>query len=588
MSAEIKKLPVNRGEKFFSSISRSVRTLRSEYDMAIESWISVQEQLQDTETNLQRSDNALLEEKESVGELSDQLHSAVVANDKAKVEYAKAVKAYRSKKQEAEQLTSDLERLSAEQQELSSRYDLVCAAISPEVNQSERYTQFKTVLNESLLPFINRINVVSNEAQQVTKIRAVDDELRLADSLSDFSNRTVVAVAGGFSSGKSSLITSLFANDDVSLPIGIEPVTAIPTYVFHADSIKIRGYPQGGGVFDVSQQIYSRLSHKFVEEFGFNLRDLLPFMSLEVPMTSLRHIAFIDLPGYNPGDRGGSTSGDMVASDEYVTQGQALIWVIGLDANGTVPRDDLEQLWSLADLGMPLYVVLNKADLRPLQTLEEVLEQVSEDLQINGIPYDGICAYSSVAGGELAGHGKGLLEFLTEWDQPRDALKQVADKLFSVIDDYEEALEGDIAQRKTKASLIKALELNLLEAGAFEVKEDQTFDLNKYMKAPLKSKEDKGTDSEESRVTFAAWMGSKHLFGLKATSEEEVDVIEEADPVQDVLPEIESEKLYTKDELINTIRDQLQELRQDFTVKQGEVDLAELRAIRNKLEVMFA
>jgi hypothetical protein len=108
------------------------------------------------------------------------------------------------------------------------------------------------------------------------------------------------------------------------------------------------------------------------------------------------------------------------------------------------------------------------------------------------------------------------------------------------------------------------------------------------MKASLQSKEDKDTDSEESRVTFAAWMGSKHQFGLKATSEEEVDVIEEADPVQDVQPEIESEKLNTKDELINTIRDQLQELRQDFTVKQGEVDLAELRAIRNKLEVMFA
>lgn len=588
MSAEISRLPIKRGEKFFSFVSSSVRALRAEYDRAVESWASVHEQLKDTESNLQKSASALLAEKQNVKTLNANLDSSRAATYKVKAEYAKAVQAYRNKKQEADQLTSDIKRLSEEKQEINSRYELVCSAISPEINQSERYTKFKTVLNESLLPFINRVNVVANEAQQVTKIRAVEDELRLTDSLSEFSSRTVVAVAGGFSSGKSSLITSLFANDDVSLPIGIEPVTAIPTYVFHADAISIRGYPQGGGIFDVSQHMYSRLSHKFVEEFGFNLRDLLPFMSLEVPMSSLRNIAFIDLPGYNPGDRGGATSGDMVASDEYVTQGQALIWVIGMDANGTIPRDDLEQLWSLADLDMPLYVVLNKADLRPQDTLEEVLEHVSEDLQINGIPFEGICAYSSAAGGELIKQGKGLLEFLTEWDEPRDALKQVADKLFGVIDDYEEALETDIASKKTKASLIKALELNLLEVGAFEVKEGEDFDVDKYMKAPRKSKK-KGAKEAWEGVSAAPISSYMRIFMQgQNIDNEDADVIEETERGEEITPEAETDQANAKDRLINTIRDQLQELRQDFSGKQSEADLAELRAIRKELELMFA
>jgi archaellum component FlaC len=588
VSAEISRLPIKRGEKFFSYVSSSVRALRAEYDRAVESWASVQDQLKNTESNLQESASALLEEKQNVKTLNANLHSSRATTDKVKAEYTKAVQAYRNKKQEADQLTSDIERLSEEKQEINSRYELVCSAISPEINQSERYTQFKTLLNESLLPFINRVNVVANEAHQVTKIRAVEDELRLTDSLSEFSSRTVVAVAGGFSSGKSSLITSLFANDDVSLPIGIEPVTAIPTYVFHADKISIRGYPQGGGIFDVSQHMYSRLSHKFVEEFGFNLRDLLPFMSLEVPMSSLRNIAFIDLPGYNPGDRGGATSGDMVASDEYVTQGQALIWVIGMDANGTIPRDDLEQLWSLANLDMPLYVVLNKADLRPMDTLEEVLEQVSEDLQINGIPFEGICAYSSAAGGELIRQGKGLLEFLTEWDEPRDALKQVADKLFGVIDDYEEALETDIASKKTKASLIKALELNLLEAGAFEVKEGGDFDVDKYMKAPRKSKK-KGPKQAKEEVSAASLSFHMRMLMLgQHVDNEDADIIEETEVAEEITPGAETDQVNASDQLINTIRDQLQELRQDFSGKQSETDLAELRAIREELEQLFA
>ncbi|WP_197468454.1 dynamin family protein, partial [Alcanivorax sp. HI0083] len=175
---------------------------------------------------------------------------------------------------------------------------------------SDRYLEFRRLVDHQLLPLINRVAVVTNEAEQMMRIRSADDEFRLSESLSSFSERTVVAVAGGFSSGKSSFITSLFLSDDVSLPIGIEPVTAIPTYVFHADKPVVSGYPSGGGCFEIPQHIYSRLSHKFVEEFGFNLRDLLPFISLEVPMESCRNLAFIDLPGYNPGERGGSTGGD--------------------------------------------------------------------------------------------------------------------------------------------------------------------------------------------------------------------------------------------------------------------------------------
>ena len=433
-----------------------------------------------------------------------------------------------------EELNLKLSRLSERITEVESRYSLVCSAITPNKIISERYYRFNELVREDLLPLINRIDVLPNDAEQVMKIRAVDDELRLIESLKAFSERTIVAVAGGFSSGKSSFISSLFSNKDVCLPVGIEPVTAIPTYVFHADDLSINGYPADGGYFAIPQDMYSKLSHRFVEDFGFNLRDLLPFISIEVPMNSYKNLAFIDLPGYNPGARDGATSGDRSTSEEYITQAQALIWMIGLDSHGTVPRDDLDHLWELAESEIPIYIVLNKADLRPLTTLDEVLDQVADELMMAGISYAGICAYSSESGGELSYRGRSLLSVLEEWDQPRHAMDFIIAKIEEVISTYEEALSNDIEEKKKKSNLIKALELDLLELGAFEVIGSTGFNFEKYM-----SDESGGVEEDRSSDTRSG--------------------------------------------LVNSVREQIQSLRDDYRTKESERDLIYFRMIRKKL-----
>lgn len=511
-------LPVTSAEKFFSALSSSIKKLRAEYEVT------------------------------------------VANNQQTHIELNKV----------SDALSNKIEELL----ELKSRYDLICSAISPIKNESEYYKSIKLLIDGSLLPLINRVNVLANEAEQVTEIRAVDDELRLVDSLSTFAERTIIAVAGGFSSGKSSLISSFFADETVKLPIGIEPVTAIPTYVGHADNTAIRGYSHEGGYFDVSKQIYTCLSHQFVEEFGFNFRDLVPFMSLEVPFKLLRHIAFIDLPGYNPGQRGGTTMGDQAVSDEFITQGQALIWVIGLDSNGTIPRDDLDKLSSLNELDMPLYVILNKADLRPQGSLDEILDQVTEELMMSGIPYEGVSAYSSATGTELAFRERSLLEVLAEWDQPRDAIQMVAQKLEHVIAAYEHAIKVDIESRKKKASLVKALELNLLEIGVFD-KElfSSEFDVEAYM----------GEEPQESTPIsrpLSSWL-ARRLWGGEVydtdTTKEKSTKAATAEKKQAPLQVSQ----------LDSIRDQLESLRDDYSTKKSEEDMKELQRIRCELQSLL-
>ena len=478
----------------------------------------------------------------------------------------------RDSSEKIEELKLQIFQLSERIREVESRYSLVCAAITPNKIISERYCRFNELVREELLPFINRVNVLPNEAEQVMKIRAVDDELRLIESLKAFSERTIVAVAGGFSSGKSSFISSLFVNEDVCLPIGIEPVTAIPTYVFHADDLSINGYPVDGGCFEIPQEVYAKLSHRFVEDFGFNLRDLLPFISLEVPMSSYKNLAFIDLPGYNPGDRDGATSGDRSASEEYITQAQALIWMIGLDSNGTIPRDDLDHLWELAESETPLYIVLNKADLRPLTTLDEVIDQVADELMMAGIPYAGLCAYSSENGGELSYRDRSLWSVLEEWDQPRHAMNFIIDKIEEVISAYEEALSNDIATRKIKFNLVKALELNLLELGAFEATNSTEFDFEKYM----------NNGSEEE---------------VKKSSESILDLLNKRAGIsynQNSRVRNSSANAKKKDDsdarsgLVNAVREQIQSLRDDYHTEKLEKDLNDLLLIRQKFVKIMA
>ncbi|WP_197468839.1 hypothetical protein, partial [Alcanivorax sp. HI0083] len=76
------------------------------------------------------------------------------------------------------------------------------------------------------------------------------------------------------------------------------------------------------------------------------------------------------------------------------------------------------------------------------------------------------------------------------------------DKIEAVLSSYEQALKEDIDNRKKKRALVKALELNLLELGAFEEDDIVDFNINKYMD------ENNGgsRDSDFRETPVSGWM----------------------------------------------------------------------------------
>ena len=66
---------------------------------------------------------------------------------------------------------------------------------------------------------------------------------------------------------------------------------------------------------------------------------------------------------------------------ESAQNAEAILWLIGLDSNGTIPQSDLGFLErAISSQNKPLYIVLNKADRRTSDDWKDVLNEAREIL----------------------------------------------------------------------------------------------------------------------------------------------------------------------------------------------------------------
>lgn len=343
------------------------------------------------------------------------------------------------------------------------KFDLIVSALSASVIEHPSLIEFRRMFNEDFMRFANSESAMDREAEATMRLQGVIDQLELLTTFSLFRDKSIIAVAGGFSSGKSSFITSFFTNPKLTLPVGIEPMTAIPTYVVSGESEEIRGYSHKGGVFDVDADTYSQISHEFIKTLGFSLKDILPFFAIETPLRELKETCFIDLPGYDAAKGDGYTEEDRSVTLEFLDQASAVIWLVAVDSNGTMPQSDIEFLHSLPFEGRPLYIVANKADVRPVSDVQEILDAFQEILEAEGILFEGISAYSAGERKEYDSRGTSLRDFLTSVDKPSSSKERLALEVDKVFHLYAEALEKAINDAKKASADLNSVKLDLSE-----------------------------------------------------------------------------------------------------------------------------
>ena len=146
---------------------------------------------------------------------------------------------------------------------------------------NEAFGKFVSLVENDYAAFANSVSL-KEEVEAYTKLLALQKELARLLSLKAIANKSTIAVGGGFSAGKSQFVSSFFGDNTIALPIGVTPVTAIASYIVHGDEHIIKGYTYQNGVVDVPLDLYANLSHDFIKELGFNLKNILPHRKLSL------------------------------------------------------------------------------------------------------------------------------------------------------------------------------------------------------------------------------------------------------------------------------------------------------------------
>ncbi|EMH11824.1 dynamin family protein [Helicobacter pylori] len=348
---------------------------------------------------------------------------------------------------------------------LEERYDLIARILNAKTS-NEGLEEYQSVLDNEFLEFASGVDSLKEKEIALLTLQEIQKELQLVASYPSLFQKTIVAVGGGFSAGKSTFLNNLLGLK-LKLPEDMNPTTAIPTYCLKGKREVLMGFSQNGGMVELPNLAFD---HQFLKSLGFNLKEIMPFMLLSAPSVPFEFLCFIDTPGFNPANQS-YTGGDKEASKESLKHAKHILWLVSCESGG-IGSDDLEFLQELyEEEGKQIFIVLSRADRHAKSQLEEVAKQIKETLENNGIEFKGICAYSATRYQEYKEFSEkskvfdSLEEFLMKLNQRSEKQNEILGYLYEVHRMYERAIKQDANRFKRYQSELHSVKLDLMQKG---------------------------------------------------------------------------------------------------------------------------
>ncbi|RKV12995.1 dynamin family protein [Helicobacter pylori] len=376
---------------------------------------------------------------------------------------------------------------------LEERYDLIARILNAKM-ENEGLEEYQSILDNEFLEFASGVDSLKEKEIALLTLQEIQKELQLVASYPSLFQKTIVAVGGGFSAGKSTFLNNLLGLK-LKLPEDMNPTTAIPTYCLKGKKEVLMGFSQNGGMVELPHLAFN---HQFLKSLGFNLKEIMPFMLLSAPSVPFEFLCFIDTPGFNPANQG-YTGGDKEASKESLKHAKHILWLVSCEC-GDLHKDDLEFLQELyEEEGKQVFIVLSRADRRTKSRLEEVATKIRETLKDNGIEFLGIGAYSATRYQEYKEFSEkshvfnSLEKFLKKLNQRSEKQNEILGYLYEVHRMYEKAIEKDANRFKRYQKALHSVKLDLMQKG-FDDFNDATFNkiqsLNNEFAEQERSKEE--------------------------------------------------------------------------------------------------
>ncbi len=347
---------------------------------------------------------------------------------------------------------------------LKERYDLIARILNAKM-ENKGLEEYQCILDNEFLEFASGVDSLKEKEIALLELQEIKKELQLVASYPSLFQKSMVAVGGGFSTGKSTFLNKLL-DLKLKLPEDINPTTAIPTYCLKGEREVLMGVSQNGGVVELPDFSFD---HKTLNAFGFYLKSIMPSMLLSAPSVPFEFLCFIDTPGYNPSNQG-YMDGDRQVSEEYLANAKSILWVMDCD-RGSIQDNDLNYLQELYEEGKQVFIVLGKADSRTKRQLEEIAVQTKETLENNGIEFLGIGVYSSERYQEIKEFSEkspifdSLEKFLTKLNKKGEKQNEILSVLYEVHLAYEKAIKEDLSKFKRYQDALHSIKLDLMQKG---------------------------------------------------------------------------------------------------------------------------
>lgn len=352
--------------------------------------------------------------------------------------------------------------------------------------------------------------------------------------------KNIIALGGGFSSGKSSFLNALMKKN--VLPADIDPSTSVPTYIVSGDKHHVQGINVFDTKIDMEVRSIRKIAHGFgkVEDEGFEtvtsdvtLGHVLNSIFFSTPLHSYKNIAFLDTPGYSKPD----SEKYSAKTDEQISRGQLnssnfILWFVQADA-GTITEEDIKFIKTLRE-DIPKLIILNKADKKPEKDIIEIISKIKSVMDLKGVRYVDVLAFSNK---EPDGYdGAKIRKHLESWNE--QVYKSNFARNFKVLfvrckEFYEEEIEeeGRRLNRLNKARTLSedSTVTECLDSLIAEIKKN------------IASLKDISTKLKELQTEFFTEIKFiSDIVGIAMPEPSEIDLIQ--DKVQDPLKLIEDYK----------------------------------------------
>lgn len=250
-------------------------------------------------------------------------------------------------------------------------------------------------LNESLQGRLSKVNPAAPQFDKLALLERIISKHDLIQHRATFIRLVAdaqeatyqIAFFGRVSSGKSSLLNALLETD--LLPVGVNPVTAIPTRIEYGGAPELCVVLSGGS--SVSADLASIANFSTEEGNPANKKGVAR-LTVRLPLPQLEAgIVLVDTPGIGSLAKSGSRE-----AMSYLPS--ADLAIVLLNASSTITAEDLDLMRLLSESGTPSIAVLSKTDLLNAQEQESALSYIRTALlaQVNAsIPVYAMSSTSS-------------------------------------------------------------------------------------------------------------------------------------------------------------------------------------------------